>query len=229
MNFLKKLKKLKGDASSRVFYRKKDSKSSSIIVYSKKDKKLNLLNYDSVNKILIKNNITAPKLLSENYSKNYIEIQDFGDETVFKLFNKKKINKISIYKNIIYLLNRIQSISKKRIINFKNQIYKIPKYTPKILVEEAKLFTEWYIDKKLKKSEQKKFKNSFYKIVKNLTKKIHQKNDTFVHRDFHISNLMMLKNDIGIIDLMKNLNGSPPGSGLDSSTLKESSTKGIEV
>jgi aminoglycoside/choline kinase family phosphotransferase len=208
MNFLKKLKKLKGDASSRVFYRRKDSKSLSIIVYSKKDKKLNLLNYDSINKILIKNNITAPKLLSENYSKNYIEIQDFGDETVFKLFKKKKINKISIYKNIINLLNRIQSISQKKIINFKNQIYKIPKYTPKILVEEAKLFTEWYIDKKLKKSEQKKFKNLFYKIVKNLAKKIHQKNDTFVHRDFHISNLMMVKNGIGVIDSQDALIGN---------------------
>ena len=208
MNFLKKLKKLKGDASSRVFYRRKDSKSLSIIVYSKKDKKLNLLNYDSINKILIKNNITAPQLLSENYSKNYIEIQDFGDETVFKLFKKKKINKISIYKNIINLLNRIQSISQKKIINFKNQIYKIPKYTPKILVEEAKLFTEWYIDKKLKKSEQKKFKNLFYKIVKNLAKKINQKNDTFVHRDFHISNLMIVKNGIGVIDSQDALIGN---------------------
>jgi aminoglycoside/choline kinase family phosphotransferase len=75
-------------------------------------------------------------------------------------------------------------------------------------VEEAKLFTEWYIDKKLKKSEQKKFKNSFYKIVNNLAKKINQKNDTFVHRDFHISNLMMLKNDIGIIDSQDALIGN---------------------
>jgi aminoglycoside/choline kinase family phosphotransferase len=147
MNFLKKLKKLKGDASSRVFYRKKDSKSSSIIVYSKKDKKLNLLNYDSINKILIKNNISAPKLLSQNYSKNFIEIQDFGNETIFNLFKNKRINKINIYKKIVNLLNRIQSISQKKVINFKNQIYKVPKYTPQILEQEAKLFTEWYIQK----------------------------------------------------------------------------------
>jgi len=105
-------------------------------------------------------------------------------------------------------LNRIQSVSQKKIINFKNQIYKIPKYTPKILVEEAKLFTEWYTDKKLEKSEQKKFKNSFNKIIKNLTKKIHQKNNTFVHRDFHISNLMMVKNDIGVIDSQDALIGN---------------------
>ena len=61
--------KLKGDASTRIFFRKKKSDTSSIIVYANKDKKLNLLIYDAINKILIKNDITAPKLLSENFSK----------------------------------------------------------------------------------------------------------------------------------------------------------------
>jgi len=208
MNFSKKLKRLKGDASSRIFYRKKNNKNSSIIIYSKKDKKSNLLDYDSINKILIKNTITAPQLLSQNYSKNFIEIQDFGNETIFNFFKNKRINKINIYKKIVNLLNRIQSISQKKVINFKNQIYKVPKYTPQILEQEAKLFTEWYIKNKMKKSEQKKFKNSFNKIIKILIKKIHLKNDTFVHRDFHISNLMIVKNDIGIIDSQDALIGN---------------------
>ena len=208
MNFSKDFKKLKGDASSRNFYRKKNNKNSSIIVYSKKDKKSNLLDYDSINKILIKNKITAPQLLSQNYSKNFIEIQDFGNETIFNLFKNKRINKINIYKKIVNLLNRIQSISQKKVINFKNQIYKVPKYTPQILEQEAKLFTEWYIKNKIKKSEQKKFKNSFNKIIKILIKKIHFKNDTFVHRDFHISNLMVVKNDIGVIDSQDALIGN---------------------
>jgi len=208
MNFSKKFKRLKGDASSRIFYRKKYNKVSSIIVYSKKDKKSNLLNYDSINKILIKNKITAPVLLSQNYSKNFIEIQDFGNETIFNLFKNKKINKIFIYKKIVNLLNKIQSVSQRKIINFKNQIYKVPKYTSQILEQEAKLFTEWYIKNKIKKSEQKKFKNSFNKIIKILIKKIHFENDTFVHRDFHISNLMVVKNDIGVIDSQDALIGN---------------------
>jgi Predicted phosphotransferase related to Ser/Thr protein kinases len=208
MNFSKKLKRLKGDASSRIFYRKKNNKNSSIIIYSKKDKKSNLLDYDSINKILIKNTITAPQLLSQNYSKNFIEIQDFGNKTIFNFFKNKRINKINIYKKIVNLLNRIQSISQKKVINFKNQIYKVPKYTTQILEQEAKLFTEWYIKNKMKKSEQKKFKNSFNKIIKILIKKIHFKNDTFVHRDFHISNLMVVKNDIGIIDSQDALIGN---------------------
>tara|TARA_Y100000746_G_C15189495_1_gene320778 strand:+ start:66 stop:215 length:150 start_codon:yes stop_codon:yes gene_type:complete len=37
------------------------------------------------------------------------------------------------------------------------------------------------------------------------------------------------KKEIVITDLIKNLKGSPPGSGLDSKILYESATKGIEV
>ena len=84
------IKKLKGDASLRVFYRKKNKKNSSIIVYSNKHKISNLLNYDSVNKILLNNEILAPMLLSNNYSKNFIEIEDFGNQTIFSLFKKKE-------------------------------------------------------------------------------------------------------------------------------------------
>ena len=90
MKLLKNLKPIKGDASFRFFYRKKTKNLSSIIVYAKKNKKSNLLIYDSINKILLKNNIIAPMLINENYSKNFMEIQDFGNQTVFNLLKKKK-------------------------------------------------------------------------------------------------------------------------------------------
>ncbi len=208
MKFLKNFKKLKGDASSRNFYRKKTKKNSSIIIFSKKNKKSNLLNYDSVNKILIKNKILAPTLLSKNYKKNFIEIEDFGNQTILNIFKKKKINKIKTYKKIIDLLNKLQSIRQKKVINFNNSEYKVPNYSFKILENEAKLFSKWYIEKKLKKLEQKKFKRLYYEIIKNLIKKINLKNNTFVHRDFHISNLMMVKNQIGIIDSQDALIGN---------------------
>ena len=41
-----------------------------------------------------------------------------------------------------------------------------------------------------------------------MIKKIRLKNDTFVHRDFHISNLMMVGNKIGIIDSQDALIGN---------------------
>ena len=89
------LKKIKGDASFRFFYRKTSNKINSIIVYATKEKKKNLLIYDAINKLLIKNKVLAPKLYKENYKQNFIEIEDFGDDTVFKLLRKSGSNKIN--------------------------------------------------------------------------------------------------------------------------------------
>ena len=86
---MKNLIKIKGDASFREFYRKKNKDFNSIVVYSKREKVKNLLIYDAINKILKKNGILAPNLYQENYKKNFIEIQDFGNETLFKILKKK--------------------------------------------------------------------------------------------------------------------------------------------
>ena len=208
MKLSKSLKKLKGDASLRTFFRNKKKESSSIIVYANKNKRSNLLVYDSINKILLKNNILAPKLLSENYSKNYIEIEDFGDQSIFNLLKKSRTNKLVILKRIIRLLNKLQLIRQRKIKDFKKKNYKIPNYHPKILLEEAKLFSDWYVDQYSVKSKKLIFKKKFIKVVKNLIKKLHYKNVTFVHRDFHVSNLMMVKNEIALIDTQDALIGN---------------------
>ena len=100
---LNKLKKLSGDASFRHFYRSRNS----IIVYCVKNKKSNLLDYDAINKILIKKKVIAPSLISQNYKENYIEIEDFGNLTVFEKFKKKQLIK-KLYKKILNLLSKIK-------------------------------------------------------------------------------------------------------------------------
>ena len=120
MKLSKDFKEIKGDASFRKFYR--NTKKNSIIVFANIEKIKNLLIYDSINKILIKNNIIAPKLLSQNYKKNYIEIQDLGNKTIYQIFIKNKKNHYLILKKVINVLNKIQRIKDKKIKNFKNQI-----------------------------------------------------------------------------------------------------------
>ena len=122
------LKKIKGDASFRSFYRKKNNKKNSIIVYASKEKEKNLLIYDAINSLLIENKILAPKLYKENYKQNFIEIEDFGDDTVFKLLKKSGSNKINLYKKSIDLLSKIQKIKQNKIKNFNGKNYKVPIY-----------------------------------------------------------------------------------------------------
>jgi aminoglycoside/choline kinase family phosphotransferase len=208
MKITKNLKQIPGDASLRSFFRVKKKNFSSIIVYAKKDKRLNLLIYDAMNKILIKNNILAPKLITENYSKNFIEIEDFGNKTIFHFLKKNNKNKLSTFKKIISVLNNIQLIKDKKIINFKKKKYILPKYSSQILYEEAKLFSKWYAPQKISKTFQSKFKKDYENLIRILIKKISLKNDVFVHRDFHVSNLMLIKNKIGVIDTQDALIGN---------------------
>jgi aminoglycoside/choline kinase family phosphotransferase len=199
MKFSKDFKEIKGDASIRKFYR--NTKKNSIIVFANIEKIKNLLIYDSINKILIKNNIIAPKLLSQNYRNNFIEIQDLGNKTIYQTFIKNKNNHYLIFKKIINVLNKIQKIKDKKIKNFNNKFYKIKNYNNKVLFDETKLFYDWYIPKKLNKKKIYLFKDKFNKEIKFLLSKLNFKNDTFVHRDFHVSNLIInSKNQIGLID-----------------------------
>ena len=59
---MKNLKAIKGDASFRKFFRKKNKNFSSIIVFANKEKYKNLIIYDAINKILNQNKILAPIL-----------------------------------------------------------------------------------------------------------------------------------------------------------------------
>ena len=205
---MKNLKKIKGDASFRKFYRKKNKDNSSIVVVANKEKIKNLIVYDAINKILIKNKILAPKLYQENYNKNFIEIEDFGNDTIFKILNKKKINRLYYFKKIIQILNKIQKIKNKSIKNFKNKKFVISKYNKEVLIKEANLFCEWYLRKKLSKNDRNNFIKKFNKIIKSLSENLKLKNNIFVHRDFHVSNLMLVKNKIGVLDSQDALLGN---------------------
>ena len=103
------------------------------------------MNYDSINQLLLKKNVSAPRLLSENFNQNFIEIEDFGKKTLFDILKIKRSNKFKIYKRILVILIKLQNIKVKKIKNFKKKFYKIPIYSNKLIFNEANLFLDWYI------------------------------------------------------------------------------------
>ena len=193
MNF-RDFKKLSGDASHRNFYRNK--KNNSIIVYTKNDKFKNLLIYDSINKLLNLNNIDAPVLINQYYAKNYIEISDLGDEVAIKKFRKFKLVN---YKPLFKILNKLINIKQRKIKTFLNTYYKIPQYTENLLFREAMLFSKWYLPTKMKRN-TKQISNKFNLIIRQLIKKISLKKKVLVHRDFHLSNIIIFKKKTYLID-----------------------------
>ena len=206
MNY--KLKKISGDASFREFYRLRKNKNTSIIVSAKKDKFKNLAVYAVVNNILNANKINAPKLVSNHYKNNMIEISDLGEKSFYDHIVSKK-NKLKDYKSLIKLLIKIQKIKIKKVYKLDKFKIKIPKYTLSNLHKESDLFFDWYLKYFLKSKKISMVKKQLRTELNTVYKKLIYRNDTFVHRDFHVSNIMMNKNKLGLIDSQDAIIGNP--------------------
>ncbi len=206
MNY--KLKKISGDASFREFYRLQKGKNTSIIVQANKEKFKNLITYIVVNKILAKYKIYAPKLISNHYEHNIIEITDLGQKSFYNLIIKKK-NKLRDYKDLIKIIIKLQNIKLQR--NYRLGKFKInfQNYSIKNLHKESDLFFDWYLKYCFKSSKLKKIKDIIKNELTKIYKKLYFHNNTFVHRDFHASNIMINKNKLGLIDSQDAIIGNP--------------------
>jgi N-acetylmuramate 1-kinase len=204
-----KMLPIAGDASFRKFYRVILKKKSKIVVIAKKDKYKNLIAYTAVNKFLIKNKILAPKTLRTNFSKGEIVIEDFGDLSLYKVLLKEK-NKFKNYKKIVDLLLKIQKIKpKKKIESIINKSHIVEDYSSNYLNREINLFFEWYLPLILNKKKTLDIKKKIKKIFIQLYKRINFPNKYFVHRDYHVQNLMLVGKKVGIIDSQDALIGNP--------------------
>ena len=200
----KKVIRLEGDASERKFFRSKNS----IIIFSKKNKKKNLLIYDAVSRILNINGINAPKLLKNNYKKNFIEVNDLGNTTLLKLLKNRK-NKKKIFMKVLDLLLKVQKIKKFYNRDFTGRKYKMVRYSKDKLLKEAYLFNEWYLPRKLSKKKLNQFKKKFKNIFLRLSKEVKLPDNVFVHRDFHVSNIMLKQKKFHLIDSQDAVIGNP--------------------
>ncbi len=201
-NILEELKNklylIAGDASFRKFYRFKSSKGK-ILVYCNRSKKSNLVNYVKVNNFLIKNKFLAPKVIKNSINKNYLIIQDLGNVS-FKKYILSKKNKFIVFKKILDELIKIQKIKVKK--QFSN-------YNQQKLKKELSLFFEWYLPEFFNNKKIRKIRNNIERDFLPRLANISKKEKVFVHRDFHLENLILFKKKIGIIDSQDAVIGHP--------------------
>ena len=204
-----KILSIADDASFRKFYRFILNNKSKIIVSSKKEKYKNLIAYTAINKFLRENKILTPKLLAHDFPKGIIVIEDFGDISFHKFLIKQK-KKLTTYKKLIDLLLKIQKIKpKSRIKNIIDKPHVINKYSNKYLHKESDLFFDWYLPLFLNRKKVLKVKKKTKKILTLLYNSLNFPNSCFVHRDYHVQNLMKVGKKIGVIDSQDALIGNP--------------------
>ena len=123
------------------------------------------------------------------------------------LIQKKKI---ITYKKLVDLLLKIQKIKpRSRIKNIIGKSHAVNKYSNKYLHKESDLFFDWYLPLFLNKKKVLDIKKKTKKILSLLYSSLNFPNSYFVHRDYHVQNLMKVGTKIGVIDSQDALIGNP--------------------
>jgi len=85
----------------------------------------------------------------------------------------------------------------------------LDKYSNKYLFKESDLFFDWYLPLLLSKKKALNIKIKSKKILSKMYNKLNLTNSCFVHRDYHVQNLMKVGKKIGVIDSQDALIGNP--------------------
>ena len=194
------LEKIVDGLSNKLIYRKTEKVNNKIIIDFSKDRE-EFKNFLNVYEILLKVNISIPKIYEINQQKYKIYMQDFGYDRFNIIYNKD-----NLYKLLKLAVDNIIVIqSETNLKDLKN----LKEYTLKDLKIELKEFVTYYIPSKKVLS----FPTSkFYKLWENIFYSQNYDMSNFVHKDFEFVNLFFLDKyeshlQCGIIDFQSAFKG----------------------
>ena len=189
----KDLEKIEDGLSKKLIYRKTEKENTKIIIDFSEDKK-DFKNFLDVYEILLKVNISIPKIYEVNQQQYKIYMQDFGNDKFNKIYNEDNLYKLLklAVDNIIVIQNET---------NLKN-LKNLKEYTFDDLKIELKEFVTYYIPN----NKNSNFPTSkFYELWESIFYSLNYDMQNFAHKDFEFVNLFFLENyeshlQCGIID-----------------------------
>ena len=140
-------------------------------------------------KLLLDAGLNVPKVLAEDVENGFLLLSDLGDATYLSVLNTE--NAPALYADATEALVKLQLATKADAL---------PPYDHALLMREMQLFPDWYVNKHLARDltvlECQNLQESFELLSKNIL----AQGQVFVHRDYHSRNLMICKDNPGILD-----------------------------
>jgi Predicted phosphotransferase related to Ser/Thr protein kinases len=163
----------------------------SLIAMDAPPDKENSAQFVHVAQLMHTHGVNAPHIFAQDTAQGFLLIQDFGDVTYQDALARGD-HAGKLYSDALHALVRWQKNSR---------CGDLPDYDETLLRRELMLFPEWYAQKHknhvLSVQEQK----TFDQISQRLIAAAQAQEQVFVHRDYHVRNLMVLdENNPGILD-----------------------------
>ncbi len=153
--------------------------------------------FDIVDKILIKNGLSAPIIYDEDLKNGLLLLEDFGNDTYASLLKQSATYEKELYSAALNVLIKLRSIPYQ-------DICVIQKYQEPQMIEHLETFTDWFMPYILHGKTQEVVKKDFIQIWKRLIPLALETHQGLILWDFHINNLMRLNRSgiqsCGILD-----------------------------
>ena len=148
-------------------------------------------------KLLCDAGLIAPQVLAQDLENGFLLLSDLGDDTYLSALNNNTA--LKLYADATDALIKMQLVSKPE---------ELPPYDEALLTREMQLFPDWYVAKHLKfelNAEQQGWLQNTFEI---LNKNILSQGQVTVHRDYHSRNLMICKDNPGVLDFQDAVYGA---------------------
>ena len=180
---------LSGDASFRRYERLSCGNTSAILMDAPPTSE-NLRAYIGVARLLSKHGYSTPEILANDEAGGLAVIEDFGDDTYTRVLDLDVANEDTLYTSALDILidiHRHPSLGQL-----------LPEYDDIRFLSEVALFVDWYLPAIHGKDIRAAARAEFLELWEPLLLVAREVPDRIVLRDFHVGNLMVLKNREGL-------------------------------
>ena len=190
---------LSGDASFRRYFRLQTNNNSFVIMDAPPEQE-NIQNFLLIANFLYVNGFSVPQIYASNQDLGFIMLEDFGDQQ-FITITKHRDSRLKYYQNALDVLLKMQSVDIKNSLNFS--------YMDRdFYMQELNLFKIWFLHGYLQINCSLKESLMIDEVFNTLIEHLLKIPLSFVHRDFHSRNLMIINEDkLGILDFQDGVVG----------------------
>lgn len=144
--------------------------------------------------------VRAPEIYAQDMKNGLLLIEDFGDDTYTRLLNAGQEAE-PLYRLAVDALIDIHKTAD-------HKPAKVGAYDHSTLYAEAELFLDWYYPALAGQKPTSEMRADFRKVWEGLFDKLPKDQETLVLRDYHVDNLILLKNGgVGLLDFQDALIG----------------------
>lgn len=186
-----KIKPASDDASFRRYFRAVVESGSFIFVDAPPDQE-DSVPFVSIAKLINDCGVHAPRVFASHREQGFMMLSDLGDELYFDALKKADATGINeLYESALFALSQMMRVDGSS----------LPIYSDRLLRQEMNLFLDWFLIQQMQLNITPDELTSINSLFDLLIDNALEQPQSFVHRDYHCRNLMVVtNNNPGVID-----------------------------